>query len=186
MARWGSIPSAFGRVHPRFFTPTVSTVLMGALSIVWTVALVAFNPNQHVLGDTISALGFSVCFYYGFTGLACAVYFRRDLFKSARNFFLAGLIPVLGGIMMGYVAIKAYGYYSTPGNNYSKPFLGIQVPIFVGIGGLILGVILMFASWPFFRGYFSRDWWQTADPAVLENDVRHAEPPHYRGEPDTP
>jgi amino acid transporter len=186
MARWGSIPSAFGKVHPRFFTPTVSTVLMGALSIVWTVALLAFNPNQDVLGDTISALGFSVCFYYGFTGLACAVYFRHDLLKSARNFFFAGVVPVLGGIMMGYVGIKAFSYYNTAGNNYSKALLGIQTPILVGIGGLILGIVLMFASWPFYKGYFSRRWWQTADPQVLIDDAAHEEPPHYRGEPDTP
>jgi len=173
MAKWDSIPKAFGTIHPRFLTPTFSTVLMGALSIVWTVALLAFNPNQDVLGDTISALGFAVCFYYGFTGLACAVYFRRDLFKSVRNFFLAGLVPVLGGIMMGYVAIKAYSYYSTSGNNYSKPIIGIQTPIFVGIGGLILGIVLMFASWPFFPEFFARKWWGTADPRVLEEDVRH-------------
>ncbi len=183
MARWDAIPQAFGRVHPRFFTPTVSTVLMGALSIVWTLALLAFNPNQDVLGDTISALGFAVCFYYGFTGLACAVYFRRDLFKSARNFFLAGLIPVVGGVMMAYVAIKAYSYYNTSGNNYSKPFLGIEVPILVGIGGLILGVILMFASWPFFSGFFQRRWWQSADPEVLVADAAHRAAPHLRGEP---
>ena len=173
MAKWDSIPKAFGTIHPRFLTPTFSTVLMGALSIVWTVALLAFNPNQDVLGDTISALGFAVCFYYGFTGLACAVYFRRDLFKSVRNFFLAGLVPVLGGIMMGYVAVKAYSYYSTAGNNYSKPIIGIQTPIFVGIGGLILGIVLMFASWPFFPEFFARKWWGTADPRVLEEDVRH-------------
>src|SRR5579862_8453882 len=104
MARWGAIPSPLGRVHPRFMTPHVSTWLMGGLSIVWTVCLLAFNPNQDVLGDTISALGFSVCFYYGFTGLACALYFRHDLFKSVRNFFLAGLIPLVGGVMMGYVS----------------------------------------------------------------------------------
>ena len=170
MARWHAIPSAFGRVHPRFMTPSFSTVLMGLLSIAWTVALLAFNPNQDVLGDTISALGFAVCFYYGFTGLACAVYFRRDLFKSARNFFFAGLIPLLGGIMMAYVAVKAYGYYNTAGNNYSKPVIGIQTPIFVGIGGLILGVVLMFASWPFFPAFFHRRP-ETADPAVLEADA---------------
>jgi amino acid transporter len=187
MARWGAIPEAFGRVHPRFFTPTFSTVLMGILSIVWTVCLLAFNPNQHVLGDTISALGFAVCFYYGFTGLACPVYFRRDLFKSARNFFLAGLIPVVGGLMMGYVAVKAYGYYNTAGNNYSNALLGIQTPILVGVGGLILGVVLMFASWPFFTGYFSRRWWETADPKILEEDVAHravptaGEPPEVSG-----
>jgi amino acid transporter len=173
MARWNAIPEAFGRVHPRFLTPTFSTLLMGGLSILWTIALLAFNPTQNVLGDTISALGFAVCFYYGFTGLACAVYFRRDLFKSVRNFVFAGLIPVAGGIMMGYVAVKAYTYYNTAGNNYSKPILGIQTPIFVGIGGLILGVILMFASWPFFPQFFRRRWFQTSNPDVLVEDAGH-------------
>jgi amino acid transporter len=171
MARWDAIPASFGRVHPRFLTPSFSTLLMGGLSIVWTIALLAFNPNQDVLGDTISALGFAVCFYYGFTGLACAVYFRRDLFKSARNFFFAGLIPVVGGLMMAYIAIKAYGYYNTAGNNYSKALFGIQTPILVGIGGLILGIILMFASWPFFPRYFRRRPFEAADPAVLAGDV---------------
>ena len=173
MARWDAIPQAFGRVHPRFMTPTFSTLLMGGLSILWTVALLAFNPNQDVLGDTISALGFAVCFYYGFTGLACAVYFRRDLLKSVRNFFLAGLIPVVGGLMMAYVAIKAYGYYNTAGNNYSKPVLGIQTPIFVGIGGLIVGIVLMFASWPFFPEFFRRRWLHASDPKVLEDDASY-------------
>ncbi len=173
MAHWKAIPSAFGRVHPRFLTPSFSTLLMGGLSTLWTVVLLAANPNQDVLGDTISALGFSVCFYYGFTGLACAVYFRHDLLKSVRNFFLAGVIPVVGGLMMGYVGIKAFGYYNTAGNNYSKPFLGIQTPIFVGIGGLVLGVILMFASWPLFPQFFSRKWFVTADPEVLEEDAGH-------------
>ena len=159
---------------------------MGGLSILWTVALLAFNPNQNVLGDTISALGFAVCFYYGFTGLACAVYFRHDLFKSVRNFFLAGVIPVVGGLMMAYVAIKAYGYYNTADNNYSKAFLGIQVPIFVGVGGLILGVILMFASWPFFTGFFSRRPWEAANPAVLEADAHYEPAPLVPDEPPEP
>ncbi|MGH2870979.1 MAG: APC family permease [Solirubrobacteraceae bacterium] len=173
MAHWRSIPSAFGRVHPRFLTPSFSTLMMGGLSAVWTIALLAFNPNQDVLGDTISALGFSVCFYYGFTGVACTVYYRRELLKSVRNFFLAGLVPLVGGAMMAYIGIKAYGYYSTPGNNYSKPLAGIQTPILVGIGGLILGIVLMFASWPFYRGYFSRRWLEAADPQILVDDAAH-------------
>ena len=186
MAKWGAIPGAFGRIHPRFYTPSFSTLLMGSLSILWTIALLAFNPNQDVLGDTISALGFSVCFYYGFTGLACAVYFRRDLFKSARNFIFAGLIPLVGGVMMAYVAIKAYSYYNTSGNNYSKPFLGIEVPIFVGIGGLVLGIILMLASWPFFRGFFSRRPFEAANPAVLEADATYQPAPLVPDEPPEP
>jgi amino acid transporter len=171
MAKWNAIPAAFGRIHPRFLTPTFSTLLMGGLSIVWTVALLAFNPSQNVLGDTISALGFAICFYYGFTGIACAVYFRRDLFKSVRNFLFAGLIPLVGGLMLFGIAYKAFDYYSTAGNNYSKPLIGIQTPIFVGIGGLILGIVLMFAAWPFYTRFFHRRWWETADENMLAPDV---------------
>jgi amino acid transporter len=177
MAKWGAIPKEFGRVHPRFLTPTFSTLLMGGLSILWTIALLALNSNQHVLGDTISALGFSVCFYYGFTGLACAVYFRRDLLKSTRNFIFAGLVPVVGGVMLAYIAYRSYNYYNTPVNDYAKPFLGIQVPIFVGVGGLVLGIVLMFASWPFFRTFFARRGLEAADPAILEADAAYGRGP---------
>jgi amino acid transporter len=176
MAKWGAIPSAFGRVHPRFMTPSFSTLLMGGLSIVWTVCLLAFNPSQNVLGDTISALGFSVCFYYGFTGIACPFYFRRELLRSFRNLLFAGVVPFVGGGFMFYIGVKAYSYYSTPGNNYSHPLLGIQTPILVGIGGLILGVVLMFASWPFFTGYFGRRPFEAADPALLAAELAE-EPP---------
>jgi hypothetical protein len=79
--------------------------------------------------------------------------------------------------MMAYVAIKAYSYYNTAGNNYSKPVAGIQTPIFVGIGGLILGIILMFASWPFFGGFFQRKWFAIADPRVLEDDATYSATP---------
>jgi amino acid transporter len=176
MAKWSAIPSAFGRIHPRFLTPSFSTLLMGGLSIIWTICLLAFNPSQNVLGDTISALGFAVCFYYGFTGVACAIYYRREIFKSARNFLFAGLIPVVGGGMLAYIAVKAYDYYSTAGNNYSHALLGIQTPILVGVGGLILGIVLMFVSWPFYKGYFSRKWFEAADPKLLEEEL--AEEPH--------
>jgi amino acid transporter len=178
MAKWNSIPAAFGRVHPRFLTPSFSTLLMGGLSVLWTIALLAFNPSQNVLGDTISALGFSVCFYYGFTGLACAVYFRRELFKSVRNFLFAGVIPLAGGGFMGYIAVEAFSYYSTAGNNYSKSIIGIQTPIFVGIGGLVLGIVLMLVSIPFFPRFFARRP-EVADPRVLSD----AQPPVLPGEP---
>jgi amino acid transporter len=169
MARWRAIPEVFGRVHPRYMTPTWSTLGMGALSIVWTICLLAFNPSGNVLGDTISALGFAVCFYYGFTGIACTVYYRRELFSSVRKFVLVGLVPLVGGGMMFAIAVKAYSYYHKAGNNYSKPLLGIQVPIVVGIGGLLVGVVLMLASWPFFSEYFRRRWFERPlDPTVID------------------
>ena len=156
MARWGAIPEAFGRVHPRFKTPTLSTIGMGAISIVWTVALLAFNPSGNVLGDAITALGFTIAFYYGFTGIACVVYFRRRLLRSVKDFLLVGVAPLVGALMLFGIFGKAFHDYSQSGVNYSKPILGIQTPIFIGIGGLLLGVVVMAIAYPFQREYFHR------------------------------
>jgi amino acid transporter len=156
MARWGALPEAIGRIHPKYMTPSVSTIGMGVLSAIWTLLLVGFNSSQDVLGDSITALGFSVCFYYGFTGLCCAWYFRRQLFKNVKVFFLAGLLPLLGCIMMFYVFGKAFHDYSETGAGYAKPLFGIQIPIVIGIGTLLLGLPLMLISALKFRPYFSR------------------------------
>ena len=75
--------------------------------------------TENVLNDSITALGFAVCFYYGFTGLACGWYFRKELFKSVRGFILAGLPPVVGGVMMGFIFVKAWIVESDPNYNYS-------------------------------------------------------------------
>jgi hypothetical protein len=134
---------------------------------VWTVLLVAFNPAQDVLNDSITGLGFSIAFYYGFTGLACAWYFRRELFRSARTFVLAGLLPLLGGLLMAGVFVKAFIENSKSVNAYSKPFLGIQVPIVIGIGTLLLGLPLMVLCAVKFRTYFRRRT-EVSPPGLLE------------------
>ena len=95
MARFGSIPKIFGRIHPRYLTPDVSTLVMGAVSLVWTLFII--NVSQNVLGDSITGIGFQIAFYYGLTGFACAIYYRKELFKSLKNFFMVGVAPFLGG-----------------------------------------------------------------------------------------
>jgi amino acid transporter len=166
MAKWGAIPSVFGKIHPRYLTPTVSTIGMGALSAVWTALLLGFNSNQDVLNDSITALGFSVCFYYGFTGLACGWYFRRELFKSFRGFVLAGLFPVLGGLMMAFVFVKAFIEDSKQANAYSHPLFGIQIPILIGIGSLLLGIPFMLLAAAKLRPYFRRKT-EVAPPGLI-------------------
>jgi amino acid transporter len=143
MARWGALPVAFGRVHSRYLTPTVSTLGMGAISIVWTVLLVALNPAQDLLGDSITAIGFAIAFYYGFTGLASTWYFRRQLGRSLGVLLRVGLLPLAGGLLMFAVFAKAFHDYSLPDAGYAKPLLGIQIPIVIGIGALLLGVPLV-------------------------------------------
>jgi amino acid transporter len=152
MARWRSIPREFGRVSPRWHTPTVSTVAMGAVSAIWFIAVTLLSSN--VLGDSVSALGFQVAFYYGLTGLACVIYYRRALLRSAKDFVLVGVLPLAGFGMLAAVFVKAFHDYSKKGFNYSPPILGIQVPIFIGIGTLLLGGVLMLVAWVVHRGFF--------------------------------
>lgn len=155
MARWGAIPDAFGQIHPRYRTPWVSTIAMAAVSAVLFVAMELLSQN--VLADSITAIGFLIAFYYGFTGLACVIYYRRAITRSVRSFVLAGVLPLLGFAALALVFIEAYINYSAPGSGYSPPLLGIQIPIVLGFGALLLGALLMVIAWVTDRsGYFHR------------------------------
>jgi amino acid transporter len=156
MARWKSIPSIFGHIHPKNLTPDVSTLAMGGISILFTVLLVAFNSSQDVLGDSITAVGFAILFYYGFTGLVCAVYFRKELVKSWKHFLAAGVVPLVGFGVMAAIFVKAFHDYSQTGAGYAKPLFGIQIPIVIGIGSLLLGIPLMILCALKYREFFSR------------------------------
>jgi amino acid transporter len=175
MAWWKSIPKAFGKVHERYLTPSFSTLLMGAVSIAWTVVIL--NLSESALSDSITAIGFPICFYYGFTGIACAVYYRHELKNSVRDFILLGLAPLIGGLMLFYVFVKAMTFYGHAANVESKAILGITLPIWMGIGGLLIGVILMLVSRPIFRDYFSRKL-ETVTSGLFEEPVERA-PAHF-------
>jgi amino acid transporter len=152
-------------VSPRWKTPTVSTIVMGAVSLIWFVLV--NQLSQNVLGDSVSALGFQIAFYYGLTGLACVVYYRHALLRSARNFVFVGVLPMLGFLSLAAVFVKAFHDYSQAGFNYSKPILGVQVPIVMGIGGILLGGLLMLWAWATYRGFFRRRL-EVAPPGTLD------------------
>jgi amino acid transporter len=170
MARWGALPEAFGKVSSRYQTPTVSTIAMGVISIIWYIAI--NELSQNVLGDSVTAIGFMIAFYYGITGLACVVYYRKAIFRSAQNFVFAGLFPLLGFAMLAFVFVRAYIDYGTKGYaqdyNYTKPWHGIEIPILIGIGGLLLGIVLMLFTWAYHRDFFRRKW-ESAGPTALED-----------------
>src|SRR6185312_10528117 len=86
MAVRGAIPKYWARIHPRYLTPGPSTIWMGIVSIVWYVGLTIVSED--ILFDSIAALGLMIAFYYGLTGFACVIYYRRELFNSARRFLL--------------------------------------------------------------------------------------------------
>jgi amino acid transporter len=155
MARANAMPKSLGKVHPRFLTPHISTVLMGVASIVWYVGLTLVSED--ILFDSLAALGLMISFYIGLTGFACTVYYRHELFRSVKNFFFVGLGPLIGGVILFYLLIKNGIELSDPANSESgNSWLGIGPPLVIAIFFLVLGVLLMFVQWRKVPEFFRR------------------------------
>jgi amino acid transporter len=164
MARARALPESIGRIHPRFQTPHVSTILMGVVSIVWYVVLTILSEN--ILFDSIAALGLMIAFYYGLTGFACVVYYRRELLKSVRSFVMIGVLPFLGGLMLLAILVKSCVDLSRPANSESgASWLGVGPPLVIGVGSMVLGLVLMLWWRARHRDFFARRP-EVADPAL--------------------
>ncbi len=155
MAAKKAAPKMFGFIHPRYLTPSTSTIWMGVLSIAWYVGLTIVS--EKILFDSIAALGLMIAFYYGLTGFACAIYYRRELFKNAKTFLFMGLAPLLGGLALAFVFVKSAIDLADPANSESgDSWFGLGPPLVIGIGFLALGAVLMLLQWRVTPTFFRR------------------------------
>jgi amino acid transporter len=156
MARAKAMPAALAHVHARYRTPHVSTWVIGGLATLWYV--VANSLSENFLFDTLSALSLMIALYYALSGVACVVYYRRELTKSVKNFLFIGVAPAVGALILGYLLIRSVMDLSDPEASYSgTAVLGVGVPLVIGVAFLALGAIIMFAWWAAgHRGYFRR------------------------------
>lgn len=154
MSTYEALPASYARVHPRFRTPGKATVTAGvATGVFYTVMTLV---SEHVLVDTIYALGLMICFYYALTAFACAWYFRADLTRSVRDLVFKGLFPVVGGILLTAVFGKTLYDMWDPAYGSGSAVFGVGSVFVIGVGLLLLGVVLMLVmqrrSPAFFRG----------------------------------
>jgi amino acid transporter len=172
MARMKAIPKQFGNIHPRYLSPGFSTIWMGVVSTIVYVFLSAtshvVDGTQDLIGDAFTSLALTIAFYYGFTGFACVIFYRRELFKSVKNFLYIGVLPMFGGLVLTWVLVKAVIDYSKPHSGYSSPFLGIGAPIVIALFMIILGLVLMVVQRITMPEYFHRKL-EVVDPSVLAN-----------------
>ncbi|WP_327683164.1 APC family permease [Streptomyces sp. NBC_00467] len=154
MSAYEALPPSYARVHPRFRTPGRATVVAGVATGVFYTAMTLVS--EHVLVDTIYALGLMICFYYALTAFACAWYFRRELLNSGRDFVFKGLFPLLGGVLLAAVFGKTLYDMWDPAYGSGSAVFGVGSVFVIGVGLLLLGVVLMLVmqrrSPAFFRG----------------------------------
>ncbi|GGN74280.1 putative amino acid permease [Streptomyces albiflavescens] len=173
MATFKAVPDRFARIHPRFLTPTWSTVGMGLASIAFYVMLTRVSGN--VLADSIGSVGLVIAFYYGLTGFACVWYYRRVLTRRPHDLWTKGVMPALGGVLLLYFFVNACVVYSAA--DYGSTSWTLPFPprrqlggVFVtGIGALLLGAVLMLAYQVIRPAFFHKE---TIPVSAYERDGR--------------
>jgi amino acid transporter len=124
MAAYGALPESFAKIHPRYLTPTVSTVVMGVISIMLYIPL-NYISHGNPIADAVTAIGLYIAFYYGLTAFSCVWYYRATLTSSGWNLWMRGILPGLGGLIMyaagfyslqsDWVASNSYTSWTVPG-----------------------------------------------------------------------
>jgi hypothetical protein len=130
--------------------------------------LLSVTSHDNLIADAFTSLSLTIAFYYGITGFACVVYYRRHLFDSVKNFVMIGVLPTVGGLILTWVLIKAVIDYSKADGGYAKPFLGIGSPIAIALFTVILGLVGMIVQRLWMPEFFRRKP-EVVDPAVLAN-----------------
>jgi amino acid transporter len=164
MGAYRALPRTFATVHPRYLSPSVSTIWMGCVSIAFYVGLTLVSDN--VLQDSILAVGLLIAFYYGLTGFTCVWEFRRDL-RTPRDVVMRFVIPLLGGLILVAVFVLACIEYADPEYGLTVLF-GVGGAFVIGIGTLVLGAVLMTIYNVIAPAYFRGE--------TLREDVGETEP----------
>ena len=143
MATYRALPASFARVHPRFLTPTVSTLAMGGISVV-LYALFNYMSGGLVIADAVTSCGVFIATYYGLTGFACAWYYRRNLTSSARNLWMQGILPTLGGVILWFLGGWSVYLDFNMNSPYEASYTSFHVPGIGQVGGVF---IIVFLAW---------------------------------------
>ena len=178
MAAAGALPRRFASIHPRFLTPAFGTIVIGVLAVAWYVPGKLISEN--FLFDSLSALSLMIAFYYGLTGVACAIYWRHELTKSAKNLLFIGVAPLVGAGMLFYLLYEAAVDLADPKASYTgSEVFGLGVPLVIALVFTIGGLALM-AAWrllgpPRAREFFRRRPFEHVPPEVASGQVSQVE-----------
>lgn len=128
MGRDRVVHPRYARLHPTYRTPWLATMLITALGLLLLFLSSYLSGIKAVIGDSISAIGFQVAFYYGVAGFACAWHFRRPALTSPGKLFFLLVWPLLGAGFCLFIAA------------YSVPTFDATTNI-VGLGSIAAGIV---------------------------------------------
>jgi amino acid transporter len=145
MSRERTLPRFFSRIHPSRQTPWIATIAVAIVSLGLFIGSNYIGSVSTILTDGISAIGIQIAVYYGLAGITVVVAFRKVLFKSVKNFLLIGVWPFVGAAFMFWIL-----------GEFVSTNLSDAVVIWVGLGGLAIGIIPLVIYWAMGSPYFKQ------------------------------
>ena len=106
MASYRTLPLLPGRVSPRFKTPAVASVAVGALIIAATWAFILATSAQAIFGEVVSLAGLLAAASCILTALATIAYYRRRVFSNVLAAVILGVLPLAAGFL-GRIIVKS-------------------------------------------------------------------------------
>jgi amino acid transporter len=159
MAAYKALPESFAKIHHKYLTPTVSTIVMGGVSIVLYV-LMNYISGGNVIYDAVTAIGIYIAFYYGLSALSCVWYYRKTLTSSARNLWMRGIIPGLGWLIMwaaGLYALQSdwtasfgFTFWTVPGLHWEIGGIFL-IALGAALAGVLVFIYMRITQPPYFR-----------------------------------
>ncbi|MGW2023605.1 APC family permease [Streptomyces decoyicus] len=139
MARDRTLGPVWQRVHPRYGSPAVGTLLIMALAALLAVLAVGIPKLNDMILTAVNSIGLTVAFYYGLTALACAVRFRHSLRDGAVRALRDVVIPAasaltlfgLGGYLVWDYATMSDHFEASPDNGW---FMLLLPTLFIALG----------------------------------------------------
>ena len=96
--------------------------------------------NENAPLDSLTALSLLIAFYCALTGIACAVYYRRQLTRSVKNLLLVGVGPVIGAILLLWLLVRSAVDLNDPeASSTGAAWFGFGPPLVIGVGIFLLG-----------------------------------------------
>jgi hypothetical protein len=149
---------------------------MGVVSIALYLVMNYISAGT-VIADAVSALGVMIAFYYGLTGFSCAWYYRKTLGESARNLWIRGILPIIGGVMLWVALGYNLYFYWKPVNSYTTwkmtffPHWDIGGVFLIDLFALLAGLVIMFAFAAVRPAFFKGETLNRDTPTMVPEDL---------------
>jgi amino acid transporter len=148
MGSFGGLPRAFAKVHPRFASPKVGTIVTGAAGAVVYVVM-NFLSHGYVIVDAVTSCGLMIAFYYGLTGLTAAWANRGAAARGQRELWLSAILPGLGGAMLFAAGGWSLRNDWSPASSYTSwtlpfgPHWHVGGVFLIGTGAFVCGLLAL-------------------------------------------